>query len=238
MAIMIQHNSFSLFSNLKEKSKNWEKGWILDQDLAYLIQQYNQSKIFSNVFFIFGINDIYIKCLSGNLFAHGEEEKIRNQLNKKIIDPASFENFFSVFKKYYLILKIRISSLKSGKKSNSLDFNYCKDKDYANLVADNIIKNINNSKKIVHFNNNNFYAVLQPVHFYSKDQDHLDKALKWLDEKSFIYIYNLIVESEKDENYFIDLKDMFIENSDIIFTDTGGHLSPKGNELFAENYFL
>ena len=40
---------YSLIS--KEKSKNLgERSWILDQDLAYLIQQYNQSKIFSNVF--------------------------------------------------------------------------------------------------------------------------------------------------------------------------------------------
>lgn len=222
----------------REKSENLgERSWILDQDLIYLIQQYNQSKIFSNVFFIFGVNDIYIKCLSGNLFAHGQDKKVRNQLNKKSIDPASFENFFSVFKKYYLILKLRIASLKK-KQTNSFNLNYCKDKNFAESVAENIIKNINNSKKIVQSNNDNFYAVLQPVHFYSKDQVHLDNAFQWLDEESFIYIYNLIVKNMKDENYFIDLKDIFLENSDVIFTDTGGHLSPTGNQLFAEKLFL
>ena len=87
---------YSLIS--KEKVKIRRKELDLDQDLAYLIQQYNQSKIFSNVFFIFGINDIYIKCLSGNLFAHGEEEKIRNQLNKRLLIQHHLKIFFQFLK--------------------------------------------------------------------------------------------------------------------------------------------
>ena len=228
---------YSSISN--EKSKNLgERSWVLDQDLVYLIQQYNKSKIFSRVFFIQGVNDIYIKCLSNDLYAHGQDDKIRNQIEKKIIDPASFENFFSVYKKYLFILKQRMNSILNSKNEPVLTINYCKNKDYAKQVAKNIIDNFRNAKKFTELNNDSFYGILQPIHFYSKfEQTHLKNSSVWLDKESFMYIYNLIANSEKDFDYFIDFKDIFMENSDIIFTDTSGHLSPLGNKLFAEKLY-
>ena len=223
----------------KEKSKNLgERSWVLDQDLIYLIQQYNKSQSFTNIFFIYGLNDIYIKCLSNNLYAHGQDKIIRNKLDKKIIDPASFENFFSVYKKYFIILKNRLGFIFNSNKENISNGNFCKDKNYAKLVAKNIISNLHNAKKIVEANNDNFYAILQPVHLFSEKQNHLDTAHQWIDAESFLYIYDLIIKSEKDFDYFINLSDIFKENTEIIFIDTGGHLSPKGNQLFAESLYL
>lgn len=228
---------YSLISN--EKSKNLgERSWVLDQDLIYLIQQYNKLKSFTNVFFIQGINDIFIKCKSNDLYIHGQEKIIQNKINKQKIDSASFENFFSVFNKYLKIVEIKLNQIFKSTSKNISDINYCSDKNYAKLVAENIIFNFHNAKKIAKLNNDNFFAILQPIHFYSENNYHLTNSYDWVDKESFMYIYDLISKSEEGMEYFIDLKDMFKNTDEIIFIDKAGHLTPNGNRIFAERLYF
>ena len=87
-----------------------------------------------------------------------------------------------------------------------------------------------------------FYLLLQPNPFFDNSKmDHIDDIfnLALQDETykaSVISFFNSISKNLSNQDYFLDLKSIFNNRYEYIYSDWAGHIAPKGYEDIVKKF--
>ena len=231
----------SLFSNkFGIKTYNYAQGaWDSSQNLIELTRLISRNKKLDIVIFFEGFNDAVSLCRKdqNENFFNSSYVKTYNEKIYKKIDPASLENFFSVFHKLVTVIKYRLIKNYHEKRvyaQSDSQYDCHLDSIKNKKAAEYMINNWLQAKNLVESRGGKFYVILQPAPFFDNTKmDHIielhnivnrDKSFS----ESFISFYQLVSDNLKKEIFFLDLKGIFENKYDYIHIDYSGHFYPEG----------
>ena len=232
----------SLFSDkFGIKTYNYAQGgWDSSQNLIELTRLISRNKKLDIVIFFEGFNDALSLCYKGqneNFFNSLTVEQYNEKIYKKI-DPASFENFFSVFYKLVEVIKYKLINNYHEKKvikaQSNLNYDCHLNSKKNKKAAEYLIKNWLQAKTLVENQGGKFYVILQPAPFFDNTKmDHLIEFNKIINRdnsfsESFVSFYQFVSEKLQNESFFLDLKSIFDNKYDYIHIDYSGHFYPEG----------
>jgi len=221
-----------------------EPGYTSRQSLAFLINLYSvdkYSEIKDFIIFYDGYNDVIYNCTSGiNPIATVNEKPNKKILNfYKNTDPFSFkwliipsQNLIKHFKqKINLFFNMETKNIEK----DTCSTNSAK----AELVANSLFNNWLLANAIAKHNGDTFIAILQPTIYHG--MSHIQNPDKFLGSinpdlyKEFNAVYPIV------KSLIILHKDLIVLDYTNLFYDIEiyigpGHISPIGNEIFAEKF--
>ncbi len=215
-------------------------GWNSSQSLIELTRLISRNEKLDIVIFFEGYNDAVSLCnvnQNENYFNSGLEEIYNDKIYNRM-RPDSFENFFSVFRKFVEVVRYKFIKDYHNKKTlkglikNNYDCHINSRKN--ERAADHMINNWLQAKTLVENNGGKFFVILQPVSFFDNTKtDHVLEFSKIQNKdqslsKSVVSFYNLVSEKLNSKYFFLDLKDVFDNKFDYIYVDLSTHLFPEG----------
>ena len=240
----------SLIANeFKLKTYNYaQQGWTSSQNLVELMRLISQGKKLDYVIFLDGINDAIELCNRNNNYLNISSlatKSIQEKINRDDFKSTTFESFLSTFRSFGTFLKYRFVKdyhIKKQKKVMEVQKYDCHvNKEKAENVTNYALKNWEMAKILTEHQGGKFFLILQPNPFFDNTKmyhtnDIFDLALQDKTYKrSITLFFNTISKKLSDESYFLDLKSIFKNKYDYIYSDWAGHFSPEGyNDILFE----
>ena len=209
--------------------------------LDFLAEIISSGKKVDYVFFFEGLNDAQMLCDSKQNKIHFVSN-VRDVYQEKIYDQdaksTSINSFLNTFKSFIKVIKYKFIKdyhfKNSVNKFSSTEYNCHNDIDQNDKATNFLIQNWKQAKILTEKNGGKFFVILQPISYFDNTKmNHLLDIHK-LGKKnvslklSTIAFYNEVVRKLKDEDFFIDAKDIFENKYEYIHIDYGGHFLPKG----------
>lgn len=226
-----------------------QQGWTSTQNLIELTRLISQGKKMDYVIFFDGVNDAIELCNKNNDYSKIDSmatSTIQSQLNKDVFKPTSFKSYFSTFNSFGTFLKYKfIKDYHLKRKSKELESQLydCHLDEIKNKVVTNYsLKNWEMAKILTENQGGKFYLLLQPNPFFDNSKmDHIDDIfnLALQDETykaSVISFFNSISKNLSNQDYFLDLKSIFNNRYEYIYSDWAGHIAPKGYEDIVKKF--
>ena len=219
-----------------------QQAWVSSQNLTELSRIISAQKKIDYVFFFEGLNDSRSLCSvnqNENYFVSSVrkiyQEKVYSEQSNSSI---SYDNILNTFKSFVTFLKYRLIDDYHFKRvqNNFKEIEYdCHKNEVKKENATNfVIGNWKQAKTLTEKAGGKFFLILQPnIYFDQTKTDHFSSLHKMNEknislknsEKAF---YNEILKKIGNEDFLIDVKDIFKDKYDYIHIDYGGHFLPKG----------
>ena len=165
-------------------------------------------------------------------------DSIQSKLTEDTFKKKSFESYFSTFSSLGTVLKykfIKDYHLKIRLKEFESQMYDCHiDKNKAKVVTNYSLNNWKTAKILTENQGGKFYLILQPNPFFDNTKmDHINDIfnLALQDETykaSVTLFFDTISQKLSDKDYFLDLKSIFNDKYEYIYSDWAGHIAPKG----------
>jgi len=199
-----------------------EWGYTAHQGLEMLLWLLQSGERPDVVVFYDGVNDVAHKCVRGrDAFSHAQESKIRQRLEPRMASPE-----------YFLAPVLQwLAELTTEESAEGSDCD--EDPAKAQAVAEALVRDWDAARLIAEANGIRFYAVLQPVIYFSQTRgDHLPQKPERDQERQrqFAAVYPR-VQALMAERGYADFTGV-LDVDDYVYIDFC-HLSPNGNALVA-----
>jgi hypothetical protein len=206
-----------------------ETGYTAHQSLLLLIQLLQDGRRPSIVVFFDGGNDVADKCRTElTPWSHEQEAKMSSALEYYRNRKQQYGLSYLLKPFQQLISSMSLPRLLSQTNKPS-GFNCHLDARKANTIAENLIQDWTIAKMLVESFGGEFFAILQPVSFFSRTKDSIDNPPY---RAQFDVVYPLIHAKMAGFRDFYDLTSS-LDKDEYIYTDFA-HLGPAGNKYIAE----
>ena len=218
-----------------------QNAWTSSQNLIELTKTISSGKKLDYVFFLEGLNDANMLCTSKQNkknFVSSVRDNYQEKIYNQDVKSTSIDNILSTFRSFITFTKYKLIKdyhfKRNVKKFSSIEYVCHEDNDKNNKATNFLIQNWKQAKILTEKNGGKFFVILQPISYFDNTKmNHLLDIHK-LGKKnvslklSTIAFYNEVVRKLKDEDFFIDAKDIFENKYEYIHIDYGGHFLPKG----------
>ena len=218
-----------------------QQGWTSTQNLIELIRLISQGKKMEYVIFFDGVNDAIELCNKKNDHLKIDSmvtDSIQSKLKEGTFKPTSFESYFSTFSSLGAVLKYKfIKDYHLKRKSKELEtqmYDCHIDKNKTKVVTNYSLNNWKTAKILTENQGGKFYLILQPNPFFDNTKmahinDIFNLALQDETYKASVTLFfDTISQKLSDKDYFLDLKSIFNDKYEYIYSDWAGHIAPKG----------